>query len=80
MSNFYRIRDLEPAHLNKPCEVLGCILPFPLLDVGAVGGCGSLAERCTSAGALLVCLPATAGAIPGIISMLELSLEELSVC
>jgi hypothetical protein len=58
--------------------VLGWIFPFPLL-VGTVGGCGSLADRWTNAGARLLCL-VPVGAVPGIISILELSLDELSVC
>lgn len=69
------------VYLNKPCEVLGWILPLPLLDGGwtVEGGWGSLAERCTRAGALPPALVIVAGAVPGI-SILELSLEELSVC
>lgn len=71
---------IASTHLNKPWDVLGWIFPFPLLDGGAVGGCGSLADRWTNAGGLLLCLAVPAGAVPGIISMLELSLDELSVC
>lgn len=67
------------SHLNKPCDVLGWIFPFPL-PVGIVGGCGSLADLWTNAGARLLLCFAPAGAVPGIISMLELSLDELSVC
>lgn len=77
---FNRSRNQQLSHLNKPCDVLGWIFPFPLLDGGAVGGCGSLADRCTNAGALLACLFIPAGMVPGIISMLELSRDELSVC
>lgn len=66
------------SYLNKPCDVLGCIFPFPL-PAGTVGGCGSLADLWTNAGARLLCL-VPAGTVPGIISMLELSLDELSVC
>ena len=58
--------------------MLGWIFPLPLL-VGIVGGCGSLADLWTNAGARLLCL-APAGAVPGIISILELSLDELRVC
>ena len=69
------------THLNKLWDVLGCSFPFPLLDGGPVGGCGSLADLCTNAGALLLlCFDSPADVVPGIISMLELSLDELSVC
>jgi len=66
------------SYLNKPCDVLGWIFPFPLLT-GTVGGCGSLADRWTNAGARLLCR-APAGAVPCIISILELSLDESRVC
>lgn len=69
----------KQTHLNKPWDVLGWIFPFPLLDGGPVGGWGSLADRWTKAGALLLFdSPTEVG--PAIISMLELSLDELSVC
>ena len=59
--------------------MLGWSFPFPLFDGGPVGGCGSLADRWTNAGALLL-FDSPAEVVPGIISILELSLDELSVC
>lgn len=58
--------------------------PFPLADEepGRDEGWGSLADLCANAGARddLTAVIGAAGAVPGIISVLELSFDVSSVC
>lgn len=78
-------RETKIIYRKRLCDALACIFvafPFVEADVGIDDACGSLADLCANAGARddLVVAIGAAGAVPGIISVLELSLDESRVC